>query len=183
VSAAVTVVAGAMSDERARLFDAHRSRLQAVGYRMLGSFSEADDGVQDAEGAAVLVVGVAGRRRREEMAGPPAEVAEIDAAGFGGVGQPAGEVERLVDDHGLRRRFLAHVVKDRALGAGGDDRVGDPLHPDARAPAVAPLVTADRLESEDLVGPGVLPEPQEHHALLGHAGHYRKWVRVFSPEV
>jgi RNA polymerase sigma-70 factor (ECF subfamily) len=37
-----------MSDERARLFDAHRSHLRAVGYRMLGSFGEADDAVQDA---------------------------------------------------------------------------------------------------------------------------------------
>jgi RNA polymerase sigma factor (sigma-70 family) len=36
-----------MSDERARLFDAHRSHLRAVGYRMLGSFGEADDAVQD----------------------------------------------------------------------------------------------------------------------------------------
>jgi RNA polymerase sigma factor (sigma-70 family) len=38
----------AMSDERARLFDAHRAHLRAVGYRMLGSFGEADDAVQDA---------------------------------------------------------------------------------------------------------------------------------------
>ena len=37
-----------MSDERAHLFDAHRPHLRAVGYRMLGSFSEADDAVQDA---------------------------------------------------------------------------------------------------------------------------------------
>jgi RNA polymerase sigma-70 factor (ECF subfamily) len=36
-----------MSDERARLFDAHRSHLRAVGYRMLGSFGEADDAIQD----------------------------------------------------------------------------------------------------------------------------------------
>ena len=37
-----------MSDERAHLFDAHRPHLRAVGYRMLGSFSAADDAVQDA---------------------------------------------------------------------------------------------------------------------------------------
>ncbi len=37
-----------MADERARLFEAHRPHLRAVGYRMLGSFSEADDAVQDA---------------------------------------------------------------------------------------------------------------------------------------
>jgi len=36
-----------MSDERAHLFDSHRPHLRAVGYRMLGSFSEADDAVQD----------------------------------------------------------------------------------------------------------------------------------------
>ena len=29
-------------------FEAHRSHLQAVAYRMLGSLSEADDAVQDA---------------------------------------------------------------------------------------------------------------------------------------
>jgi RNA polymerase sigma factor (sigma-70 family) len=43
----VTATVGSMSDERARLFDAHRSHLRAVGYRMLGSFGEADDVVQD----------------------------------------------------------------------------------------------------------------------------------------
>jgi RNA polymerase sigma factor (sigma-70 family) len=45
---AMTVTVESMPDERARLFDAHRSQLRAVGYRMLGSFSEADDAVQDA---------------------------------------------------------------------------------------------------------------------------------------
>jgi RNA polymerase sigma-70 factor (ECF subfamily) len=43
----MTATVGSMSDERARLFDAHRSHLRAVGYRMLGSFGEADDAVQD----------------------------------------------------------------------------------------------------------------------------------------
>lgn len=37
-----------MADAPAELFDAHRSHLRAVGYRMLGSFGEADDVVQDA---------------------------------------------------------------------------------------------------------------------------------------
>ena len=44
----MSATVGSMSDERARLFDAHRSHLRAVGYRMLGSFGEADDAVQDA---------------------------------------------------------------------------------------------------------------------------------------
>ena len=44
----MTVTLDARSDERADLFDAHRAHLRAVGYRMLGSFSEADDAVQDA---------------------------------------------------------------------------------------------------------------------------------------
>ena len=44
----VTATVGSMADERAHLFDAHRSHLRAVGYRMLGSFGEADDVVQDA---------------------------------------------------------------------------------------------------------------------------------------
>jgi RNA polymerase sigma-70 factor (ECF subfamily) len=35
-------------DDRAAEFDAHRSHLRSVGYRMLGSFGEADDVVQDA---------------------------------------------------------------------------------------------------------------------------------------
>ena len=37
----------ATSDERARLFDAHRPHLRAVGYRMLGTLAEADDAIQD----------------------------------------------------------------------------------------------------------------------------------------
>jgi len=37
----------APDDERARRFDAHRPYLRAVSYRMLGSFAEADDAVQD----------------------------------------------------------------------------------------------------------------------------------------
>ena len=105
------------------------------------------------------------------MAGPPAEIAEVDAAGLGRRGQPLGEVERLVDDDRLRGRVLAHVVEDRALGAGRDDRVGDALDPHPGAAAVAALVAADRLEGEDPVGPGVLPEAKEHHARLsGHDG-------------
>ena len=35
-------------DQLARLFEAHRSQLRAVAYRMLGSVSEADDAVQEA---------------------------------------------------------------------------------------------------------------------------------------
>jgi RNA polymerase sigma factor (sigma-70 family) len=47
VSVATAATVNSMSDERARLFDAHRSHLRAVGYRMLGSFGEADDAIQD----------------------------------------------------------------------------------------------------------------------------------------
>jgi RNA polymerase sigma-70 factor (ECF subfamily) len=46
-NAPAAAAVGSMSDERARLFDAHRSHLRVVGYRMLGSFGEADDAVQD----------------------------------------------------------------------------------------------------------------------------------------
>src|SRR5262245_55237261 len=43
----MTAAFNSTPDARARLFDAHRSQLRAVGYRMLGSIGEADDAVQD----------------------------------------------------------------------------------------------------------------------------------------
>src|SRR5207302_6975277 len=65
--------------------------------------------------------------------------------------------------------LLAHVVQDRPLGPGGDDRLGDALHPDAR-PAPSPaLVADDRVERVDPVGAGVLAEAEEDHARsVGH---------------
>jgi RNA polymerase sigma-70 factor (ECF subfamily) len=43
----MTAAFSSTPDARARLFDAHRPQLRAMGYRMLGSFGEADDAVQD----------------------------------------------------------------------------------------------------------------------------------------
>ena len=62
------------------------------------------------------------------------------------------------------RRLLSHVVQDRPLGAGGDDRIGDALDPDERPLAAAAAVAGDRLERVDPVGAGVLAEAEEDHA-------------------
>jgi hypothetical protein len=59
-------------------------------------------------------------------------------------------------------------VQDRALGARGNDRLRNPLDPDARAATAAPIVAAERLERVDLVGARVLSEAKEDHALLDH---------------
>src|SRR5439155_24861675 len=46
-----------------------------------------------------------------------------------------------------------------------DDRLGDSLDPDECAAAVAAAVVADRLDRVDLVGPSVLAEAEEDHAV------------------
>lgn len=38
----------AYQDELAAVFESHRRRLQAMAYRLLGSYAEADDAVQEA---------------------------------------------------------------------------------------------------------------------------------------
>ena len=63
----------------------------------------------------------------------------------------------------LDRGVLAHVVEDRALGAAGDDRVGDALDPDPRAVPSPALLADDRLDRVDLVRPRVLAEAEEDH--------------------
>src|SRR5581483_9898664 len=117
------------------------------------------------------------RRRRpggrlEQPAGAAAQVAEVDAAGFGLLDQPLSELERLVDQRRghVGRVPVAHVVEDRPLGPRRDDRVRDPVDPDARPAAAASLALADRLERVDPVCARVLPEPEEDHWLaVGHA--------------
>src|SRR5579872_6671707 len=69
---------------------------------------------------------------------------------------------------GLRRLArgrlgLVPVVEDRSLGATREDRLGDPVDPNARAPAAAALVARDRFERVDLVGAHPLAEAEEDH--------------------
>src|SRR5207249_2906071 len=111
----------------------------------------------------------------EQAASAPPKIAEVHASGLGRRHQALGQVERVVDERRLRRRVLAHIVQDRALGARGHDRRGDALDPDAGAAAVAPLVTAEGLERVDLVGPRVLAETEEDHVRLSwHGADYRR---------
>src|SRR5205823_970233 len=77
------------------------------------------------------------RGQLEQLPRAAPEVGEIDAAGLGLLGEPLRELERLVDELRVAGGLLAHVVEDRPLGAGGDDRLGDPLDPHLRAAAAA----------------------------------------------
>ncbi len=106
-----------------------------------------------------------GRGRCAEQATcPTAEIDDVEAALLGRVGDALGEVERAVEHAGLTRRAGPHRGEDRALGARGDDRLGDPLDPDARAGAMAALPARKRLERVDLVAARVLAEAEEDHA-------------------
>src|ERR671919_2967568 len=105
-----------------------------------------------------------GGRRRQQVAGAPARVAEIDSAGVRAGDQAFGEIQRLVEEGRLRRGVLPHVVEDGSLGPRGEDRTVDPLHPHLRAPPIATLVSAQWFEGEDPVGAGELAETQKHHA-------------------
>src|SRR5437763_1334591 len=100
----------------------------------------------------------------EHVARAAAEVGEIDAAALGLLGDPLRKRERLVEHRRADLRLLAHVVQDRALGAGRDDRLGDTLDPDAGAAPAAPVVAHDRLERVDPVGARVLAEAEKDHA-------------------
>src|SRR5205085_8959637 len=107
---------------------------------------------------------VRARRRLEEAAGAAVQVAEVEAALLGALDDPARQRDGVLDHGHVRGRGLAHVAKDRPLGAGGDDRVGDALDPDARPAAAAAVRAADRLERIDAVGARVLAEAEEDHA-------------------
>src|SRR5262249_18665192 len=108
-------------------------------------------------------------RRLENPACAAAEIVHVDAALLRLLGDPLGEVERLVEDLGPSGRVLAHLVQDRALGPGGDDRVVDPFDPGGRRATVPAGVVGDRLDSVDLVGPRILAEAEEDHPVaVGH---------------
>src|SRR3954464_2015716 len=65
---------------------------------------------------------------------------------------------------------LLEVLPDRALRARGDQRLGDALDVDVRAPPVAALVGVDRHDREDAVGADELAVAERDHAngLTGH---------------
>src|SRR5262249_14802960 len=95
--------------------------------------------------------------------GATAEIADVERPLVDRLRDAFREIERLVEDDGRRGRVLTHVVEDGALGATGEDRLGDAFDPDASAPTAAPLVTRDRVERVDLVGPRPLAEAEEDH--------------------
>src|SRR6185437_3608432 len=92
-----------------------------------------------------------------------AEVTEVERALVDRLGDALREVERVVEDDGRGRRVLPHVVQDRALGAAGEDRLGDAVDPDPRAPPAPALVPGDRLERVDPVRPRPLAEAEKDH--------------------
>ena len=103
----------------------------------------------------------------QQVPGASTEIAEIHPAGIDRSGQPFRQIKGLVDDKRLRGPFLTHVRQDGALGAGRNDGIGDAFDPDPGTPALAPVVTTNRFEGEDLVGARVFPEAEEHHAWVG----------------
>ena len=56
-------------------------------------------------------------RGRQQAAGPPAEVTEVDPAGFGGIDKSLREVEGVVDERRRCRRVLPHFLEDDPLGS------------------------------------------------------------------
>src|SRR5262249_50175326 len=77
----------------------------------------------------------------EHAPGATAEIADVERPLVDRLRDAFREIERLVEDDGRRGRVLTHVVEDGALGATGEDRLGDAFDPDASAPTAAPLVT------------------------------------------
>src|SRR4051794_38859587 len=101
------------------------------------------------DGEVMPPAGLVGWSRRGQQASrPPAEVAEVHATSVGRSCQTRGEVQCLVELRPGDGRLLAHVAKDGDLGPRGDQRVGDPIDPDAGAAPVPALVAGDPLESE-----------------------------------
>ena len=104
--------------------------------------------------------------------GAPAEVGEVDAALVGVLGDALGEGQRVVQELRAGGGVLPHLEENRPLGAAGDDGLCDPVHPDERSLASAPVLAADRLERVDLVRARILAEAEEDHAgrAVRHAG-------------
>src|SRR5262249_49683711 len=98
----------------------------------------------------------------EQPPGAPAEVVQVDLALVRCLGEPLGEPERFVDDR-RSAGVAAHVVQDRPLSPGGDDRLGDPLDPNSRAPPAPAVATLDRVQRVDLVGASELAETEKDH--------------------
>ena len=145
-----------------------RSRANRPGRSVVGSASSRGGG-SSSKSLRASEARRASRRRADfdvfsrSLPGASAEVVEVDLALVGRLGQPLGELERLVDDRRAGAAILAHLVEDRPLRARGDDRVGHALDPDARAAAAASVGRVERLERVDLVGARVLPEAEEDH--------------------
>src|SRR5262249_29950522 len=109
-----------------------------------------------------LLVGLDGPRRLlEQPARATPEVAQVDLALRARPGEPRRQRQGVVEDRRAGPGLLAHLGEDRPLGARGDDRLGNPLDPHARAPAAAAVARLERLERVDLVRARVLPEAEE----------------------
>ncbi len=116
-------------DWLAQRFEAHRARLQAVAFRLLGSRTEADDAVQEAW----LRVSRAGTSGVENVGGWLTTVVSRVC------------LNMLESRHSRREEPLdAHAPEPVVRGAGGPDPEHDALLADAIGPAL--LVVLDTLE-------------------------------------
>ena len=102
--------------------------------------------------------------RGEEASRPTTQVTQVHTTLLGRGRQSGGKVHCLIEHGCSNGGLLAHVAEDRDLCPGCNQGIGDPIDPNARAPAISALVPCDPLQSEDAVGTRELAEAQCHHA-------------------
>ena len=111
--------------------------------------------------------------RGEEASRPTSQVTQVHTTLLGRGRQSGSKVHCLIEHGCSNGGLLAHVAEDRDLRPGCNQGIGDPIDPNARAPAISALVPCDPLQSEDAVGARELAKAQCHHA--GVRRHKPSW--------